>query len=399
VSRPTTLDGRSRRIIFGYLFTVYLLAAVSETLISPLFPLIRRDLDLGVTQQASLLTALTVSIGVFNLVGGALGYRSGDRRIVRAAALALAAGTMLSGSAHSYGALLLGQIVIGAGSGLFFGPGLASIGRMYSVTRGRAVASYGLAYSLGLALAAFSASAGQAAWRTMFWATGGVALVFAIVAPRLVEAQASSHIPPLVASLRSYLSKPLYRMSLVTGAVAGTTSYVINGFTPTLFDDRGATLGIITALIGIGRLTSAGGKYLSGWMFDRIGGAHAARLIMFAITALGLAELVPPPQVGAVFIIPFVCATAMLFPVSNALSVVALPERSSWGVGVYRAALVLASAVVSGVVTVLLHFFSLDAVMIATLAVPLAGALWVGIANRRVSSVPPSDQTTEVVTS
>jgi len=399
VSPPTTLDGRSRRIIFGYLFTVYLLAAVSETLISPLFPLIRRDLDLGVTQQASLLVGLTVSIGVFNLVGGALGYRSGDRRIVRAAALALAAGTMLSGSAHSYGALLVGQIVIGAGSGLFFGPGLASIGRMYSVTRGRAVASYGLAYSLGLSLAAFSASAGQAAWRTMFWGTGGVALVFAIFAPRLVEAQASSHIPPLVGSLRSYLRKPLYRMSLVTGAVAGTTSYVINGFMPTLFDDRGATLGIITALIGIGRLTSAGGKYLSGWMFDRIGGPPAARLIMFAITALGLAELVPPPQIGAVFIIPFVCATAMLFPVSNALSVVALPERSSWGMGVYRAALVLASALVSGVVTVLLHFFSLDAVMIATLAVPLAGALWVGFANRRVSSAPPSEQTTEVVTS
>jgi MFS family permease len=293
--------------------------------------------------------------------------------------------------------LLVGQIVIGAGSGLFFGPGLASIGRMYTATRGRAIASYGLAYSFGLSLAAFSANAGQAMWRSMFWITGAFALVFAIFAPHIVEAR-ESDIPPLVASLRSYLAHPLYRMSLVTGAVAGTTSYVINGFMPTLFDDRGIALGLVTTLIGIGRLTSAGGKYLSGWLFDRIGGPQAARLVMYGITALGLAQLVPPPEIGLFFIIPFVCATAMLFPVSNALSVVALPERSSWGTGVYRAALVLASAVVSGIVTVLLHFFSLDTVMIGTLIVPLGGAIWVGTAARRVEVDRTPESTTEMVT-
>jgi predicted MFS family arabinose efflux permease len=398
VNIAAPLRVRTRRRLFSYLFTVYLLAAVAETLISPLFPLIRNDLGLDVTQQASLLTALTVSIGIFNLIGGALGYQSGDRRIVRAAALALAVGTFVSGSASSFLALLVGQIVVGAGSGLFFGPGLASISRMYTTTRGRAIASYGLAYSVGLALAAFSASAGQAAWRWMFFVTGAAALVAAVFAPHLVEAQ-STQIPPLLPSLRSYLGSPLYRMSLVTGAVAGTTSYVINGFTPTLFDDRGATLGIITALIGIGRLTSAGGKYLSGWLFDKIGGPQAARLIMTAITVLGLAQVLPPYQIGALFIIPFVCATAMLFPVSNALSAAALPERSSWGMGVYRAALVLASAVVSGIVTVLLHFFSLDAVMVAALAVPLTGALWVGLAARRIHPAVASEPTTEVVPS
>jgi predicted MFS family arabinose efflux permease len=398
VNDTPPLRVRTRRTIFSYLFTVYMLAAVAETLISPLFPLIRSDLGLDVTQQASLLTALTISIGAFNLVGGALGYQSGDRRIVRAAALALTVGAFVSGSANSYLALLIGQIVIGAGSGLFFGPGLASIGRMYSANRGRAIASYGLAYSLGLALASFSASAGQGAWRWTFFITGAAALFAAIFSPHLVEAK-STQIPPLLPSLRSYLATPLYRMSLVTGAVAGTASYVVLGFTPSLFDDRGATLGIVTALVGLGRLLSAVGKYVSGWLFDKIGGPQAARLIMLAITVLGLAELVPPYHIGAFFIIPFVCATAMLFPVSNALSATALPERSSWGMGVYRAALVLASAIVSGIVTVLLHFFSLDVVMVATLAVPLGGALWVGVAARRIAPAVAGEPTTEVVSS
>ncbi len=396
MSVPAPLSVRTRRVAFGYLFTVYMLAAVSETLISPLFPLIRRDLGLDVTQQAELLAALTISIGVFNLVGGAFGYRTGDRRIVRLAALALACGTFLCGSADSFVALLIGQIVIGAGSGLFFGPGLASISRMYTVTRGRAVASYGLAYSLGLSLAAFSASAGQSVWRWMFWWTGGVALVFAIAAPRIVEAH-GEHIPPLLGSLRTYLGRPLYRMSLVTGVVAGTTHYIINGFAPTLFDDHGASLGVITALIGIGRLASAGGKFLSGWLFDRFGGPQTAFLIMLAITALGLLELLLPYRVGAWFIVPFVCVTAMLFPVSNALSVAALPARSSWGVGVYRAALVTSSAIVSGVVSVLLHFFTLEVVMVGTLAVPLSGAIWVAFAAGRLVGVEPAEPAREMV--
>ena len=398
MSTSSPLSVRTRRIVFGYLFTVYMLAAVSETLISPLFPLIRRDLRLDVTQQALLLTALTVSIGLFNLVGGALGYRSGDRRIVRLAALALAVGTFVSGSASSYLAPADRPDRHRRGQRAVLRPRALEHRAHVHRDAGRAVASYGLAYSLGLALAAFSASAGQSVWRVTFWTTGGVALVFALFAPYLVEAW-EPQIPPLFASLRSYVRHPLYRMSLVTGAVAGTTSYVINGFMPTLFDDRGATLGIVTALIGIGRLTSAGGKYLSGWLFDQIGGPQAARLIMLAITVLGLAELVPPYRIGALFIIPFVCATAMLFPVSNALSVAALPERSSWGVGVYRAALVLASAVVSGAVTVLLHFFSLGTVMVGALAVPLGGAIWVGIAAKHVSPAVPSEPSTEVMTS
>jgi predicted MFS family arabinose efflux permease len=395
--RQPTLSVRGRRTIFTYLFGVYMLAAVSETLISPLFPLIRDDLGLSVAQQASLVAALTTSIGVFNLVGGALGYRSGDRRIVRAAALALAVGTGISGAASSYLPLLIGQIVIGAGSGLFFGPGLASIGRMYTATRGRAVASYGLAYSVGLALASFSANAGESMWRWMFWITGAAALVLAFVAPHLVEASETAAAPPLFGSLKGYLTHPLYRMSLATGAVAGTMSYVVVGFTPTLFDDRGAELAVITTLVGLGRLVSAGGKYLSGWMFDRFGGPHAARVIMLAIAALGLGELVPPYRLGLLFVVPFVCAVAMLFPISNALSVVALPERGSWGMGVYRAVLVLASAIVSGAVTVLLHFFTLDAVMVGTLLLPVAGAIWVGASAKRQAARAAEVPATEVV--
>jgi hypothetical protein len=46
-----------------------------------------------------------------------------------------------------------------------------------------------------------------------------------------------------------------------------------------------------------------------------------------------------------------------------------------------------------------LHFFSLDAVMVAALAVPLGGAIWVGLVAKRTEASTLSEPTTEVVPS
>jgi len=74
--------------------------------------------------------------------------------------------------------------------------------------------------------------------------------------------------------------------------------------------------------------------------------------------------------------------TACLFPISNALSVAGLPERSTWGIGVYRALLVGSSALLAGIVGVLLDRVSLDAVMYGSLLIPVAGGIAAGVMMR-----------------
>ncbi len=382
--RPESAAGPhrlNRRLAATYLFAVYMMAAASETFISPFFPLIRDDLGLVVANQATLFAVLTCGIGVGNVVGGAIGYHVGDRIVVRAAAAAMSVGALVSGTAGSFAVLVVGQAVAGLGIGVFFAPGLASIGRMFPAIRGRALATYGLGYSVGTAAAAFVAGWDGIDWRWPFYATAVLTLGLTVLAPQLLDSTEGAP-PPMLASLRRYMRDPFYQMSLVTALVAGAATYIFIGFAPTLFVDRGVSLTLVATLIGVGRLASIGGKYVAGWMYDRFGGPQSAQWIMYAMAVSGVPLVALPGPWGVAVVAPFVLVTASLFPISNALSVAGLPERSTWGVGVYRALLVGSSAALSGVVGVLLHVVSLDAVMYGYLALPLLGGVAAGLLTR-----------------
>lgn len=360
-------------VAFGYLFGVYLLAGAAETFVSPLFPIVREDLGLRVADQALLTAALTVAIGVANLAGGWMGTRHGDRAAVRLAAALVAVGCGVSGAAPGLGVLAVGQVVTGLGVGLFFGPGLSLIGRMYVRSRGRAIASYGLAYSLGLAAAAFSTQVGASGWRAVFFATAASSGVLAFLAPDLPDAVADR--PPTAASLwretRTHLAAPGYRLALLVGVVAGTNHYVVAGLTPEHFVSRGVALGLAAGLVGAGRLASVGGKVVAGRLFDRHGGRRTVQVVVASTIVSGLLLLVPPGRIGLLAVVPFVCTTAMLFPVSNAVVIAALPGRTTWGVGVYRCVLVGAASACAGMVSLALTATTTTVVMVAALAVPV----------------------------
>ena len=375
------------RAAFTYLFMAYLVAAVGETLISPLFPLIRDELGLSASQQASLTAVLTVCIATCNIVGGWFGHRGGDRRVVRAAAVGLAIGGVVSGTAHSYGELMVGQMLIGCGSGLFWASGMATIGRLYARKRSRAVAAYGLAYSAGLGVAAFAGNLGASYWRWAFFATAILAAGLIVLAPPLRDAEPERG--GTWQSLRASLSHPLYRMSLITALVAGMTNYILLGFAPLLFTERGASLSFIATMIGVGRVVSSVGKYGAGWLMDRFGGPATGVCLMASIALLGLPFFLLPTVWGAPVVIPLLVVSAGLFTVSNILSVQALPSRSTFSLGAYRALLVAFSAVLSSLVAVLLHAVGLRSIMLGSLAVPAIASVALVLAIRaRARAVP-----------
>ena len=380
---------RDRKVAFSYLFAVYLLCGMAETLVSPLFPLMRNDLGLVEAQQAIVLAVVAMGIAVFNVVGGAVASRRPDRSLVRIAAGVLAVGMVVSGLAGSYAVLLCGQALVGVAFGLFYPSGLASVARMYAEMRGRAIASYGLAYSGGLAIAAVSAGAGQDGWRWVFYASGIAAFGLFLWAPRWVEAEPDTGERSLLSQLRVYASHRDYRTSAVTTLTALAMHYVVIGFAPTLYVDRGLGLGLVTVLLAAGRLGSVPGKVVCGGLYDRFGGPWVVRVTMLFVLAVGVPMLALPASVGVWLLVPFVAASASVFPIANALLVSALPPRSAWGIGTFRSVVIGASALLSTVVGVLLHYVALPTVMAGALVVPALCALWVGLGMRRDRREPP----------
>jgi len=392
------MNPRRRRLVFTYLTIVYFLAGASETYISPLFPLLRHDLHLKVSDQATLIAALTISIAVGNLAGGWIGNRFTDRLAVRGAAALLTAGSLLSGLSTSFVTIAAGQVLSGLGTGLFFAPGLAVVGRMYPASLGRAIASYGLGYSCGLAAAAFASGLGAELWRWAFLATGVLAFGFTVFTPKLPEAEGARS-AGLARDAVGYLRDRRYRAAMTVGIVASICNYIVIGLTPEHFVGQHTSAKVIGALVGAGRIASMVGKYVSGWLLDRIGGPATAQLLMSLLVLFGMAELATPHQFGLWAVVLVVCTSAMLFPVSNAMVVAALPGRATWGVGVYRAALMVSSAICSGLTGLALQAFSSTTVLIAALAVPLVAVLAQEMTKRR-DAVDPSSaaaQPSEVV--
>ena len=355
---------------FGYLFALYFILGGSETIISPLFPLVRQDLDLTESHQAAILAAVSAGIASFNVIGGITSRWLTDRALVRATAVSLSAGMALSAVAESFWVLLVGQTLLGVAFGIFFPPALASVARLYPDAPGKAIAVWGQAYSFGLAAAALSAFAGGA-WRWVFVGCAMPAVVAVVYVPRWVEVARDRSSLPLLAQLAQYARKQSYRLAGYASFGGVSMHFVVIAFSPVYFVDRGVSLGLVAALLSAGRVLSAPVKLVGGALYDRRGGPWTARLMTLTTFALGLPLLLLPARTGVWLLVPFVGMAVSVLPVANAMLVAALPPQSGWGIGTFRAALLGSAALLSAVVSALLSLgVPLETLMLASLGLP-----------------------------
>ncbi len=386
---PTGAIGGDSRLTprwatFGYLFTVYFILGGAETMIAPLFPLVRQDLDLSESNLAAILAAVSAGIASFNVIGGATSRRLSDRSMVRATAVSLTAGMVLSAVADSFWVLLAGQTLLGVAFGIFFPPALASVARLYPDAPGKAIAVWGQAYSFGLAAAALSAFAGGG-WRWVFVGCAVPAVLAIAYVPRWIEAERGQAPLPLLAQVAQYARKQTYRLAGYASFGGVSMHFVVIGFSTVYFVDRGVDLRLVAVLLAAGRFVSAPVKIVGGALHDRRGGPWTARLMMASTSALGLPLLLLPAEAGVWVLVPFVGVAVSVLPVANAMLVAALPPQSGWGIGTFRAALLGSAALLSAIVSALLSLgVPLLALMLASLGLPTL----VAAAMHRAVDVP-----------
>ena len=372
-----------RQATFTYLFTLYFILGGAETMMSPLFPLVAPDLNITESNLAAILAAVSAGIASFNILGGISSRRLSDRALVRASAVALAAGMTLSAVAPNFWMLLTGQTLLGVAFGIYFPPGLASVARLYPGSEGKAIAVWGQAYSFGLAAAALSVFAG-AGWRWVYVGCAVPPLLAIAYVPRWVEPIGDQAPMPLLAQLVQYARKHTYRLAFWASFGGVSMHFVVIGFSPTFFESRGVDLWLVGVLLAAGRILSAPVKLAGGALHDRRGGPWTARLMMVATFGFGLPLLLAPAKVGVWMLVPFVGMAVSVLPVANAMLVAALPPQSGWGIGTFRAALLGSAALLSAIVSGLLSLgVPLLALMLAALALP---ALVAAAMHRAVDS-------------
>ena len=176
---------------------------------------------------------------------------------------------------------------------------------------------------------------------------------------------------PLLAQLAQYARKQSYRLAGYASFGGVSMHFVVIGFSPVFFVDRGVDLRLVAVLLAAGRALSAAVKLVGGALYDRHGGPWTARLMTLTTLALGLPLLLLPAGIGVWLLVPFVGMAVSVLPVANAMLVAALPPQSGWGIGTFRAALLGSAALLSAVVSGLLSLdVPLDTLMLAALGLP-----------------------------
>jgi predicted MFS family arabinose efflux permease len=372
VTGAATVDVRTDRPRWGAFALVclaYLGVTVGEQALSPVMPEVSAEIGISEGQSGLAFGLLAASIAVANLIAGAALGRLGARTLMLGGLVCTASGAAVAALTNTFAVLVVAQVLLGAGAGLYFPgalqavPYLAGPGR-----RGFAMGIFGVAFSAGLTAAALLGAVGAAAgWRVAFWSAAGLAAV-AFVATWPLHLRPPTGEP---VSFRFPL-KAVVGLPTFIGAVGAVCQYGAIPFLTTFaVSEWGLRAGQAAALLAVGRLISILAKLVSGASTDRVGPLVSARRTGLVLCATGLAwVLLPAGWIAYSCAALFAGMVSALFPTAN---VVAVDRFGAHGpaLGAYRSTQIGIGAAAGWLIGRLGETFSLRATLTVAVSIPV----------------------------
>lgn len=358
----------------GYAFTIVMVAYVSvtlgESLLAPVLPVFTEELGLGTGSTARLLGVVSIAAGVGNLMGGWSLSRLTARITAFSAAALSMVGCIMAATAGTEWMFLGAQAVIGFAAGLFFAAGVFSVGALAKPgRRGRAMGRYGIAYSLGLAIAAGAiAMFGTSSWRAVYV---GSALLAGIVALAFTRVHLPDAEPIKREQLRAAVG--LLGSPVLVGGVAALAQFGLVAYIPTFAVDQWSMTASAAALVLFtGRVVSVPMKAVAGWMIDRLGAKASARVVGLTMVVIGLIWILSPiVSIGAVASVILASLAGAMFPMANVVAVERFGDLGGL-LGVFRAAQMIVAGVSAWIIGVAAEAIGLvPALVVGTLALTI----------------------------
>jgi predicted MFS family arabinose efflux permease len=174
----TPLAAADRRVLPALCLGMFV-AMLTFVAPAPFFPVMARDLGIGVPLLGQVVAAMLLVSAAIGLVAGPLADRYGHRRLILLGLVSAAICLLLFGLARNFAVLLAGALAGGLANAAVLGPSLAVAGTYFAGAEARRALGWATACMAGSAIVgvpALTAVATFTGWRLAFIAAGGAVI-------------------------------------------------------------------------------------------------------------------------------------------------------------------------------------------------------------------------------
>ena len=262
--------------VIGLVALAHGLSHFFQLIIAPLFPLIKEELGVSYAALGFVVALFYAISALFQPVAGFVVDRFGGRAVLLGGVACLALGTLLAGSAPSYGVLVAGAALAGLGNSVFHPADFSILNaRIGSERLGHAYSAHGIAGSLGYASApVFSGSLGAlVGWHSALYAAAGVGLCMFILLlvnwRRLHMPDAHEKRPQGKTDFRILFAAPVVMcflyFAIYAGGLSGLQSFSVSAMTVQYEVTAALASSALTAYM----IGSAAGIFTGGFIATR----------------------------------------------------------------------------------------------------------------------------------
>ncbi len=243
----------------------------------PLLPLIAGDFHLSYAQVGLLRTAFTTAQSLFQIPVGALGERFGEGLVLLVGNAWVGVGLVAMALAGLYGLLLLAAVGAGLGGNAQHPLATAMVSRVFpKERRSTALGTLNFSGDLGKLIGPLIVGviAARGGWRSALFVAGGITALFSLA----LLARHAALLPDTTAGTRAdegaaeiTETRPGFALLLAVGILDSATRGAALTFLPFVLARHGTDEAAVSALFGLIFAAGAAGKFLCGWLGDRLG--------------------------------------------------------------------------------------------------------------------------------
>jgi len=295
---------RKKPIILMCSWLVIFGAYISVLCVSPVLNIIINEFNLTSSQAGFFYSAPIITLAIFAFIGGFLGDNIGPRKVAGLGITILSISGILRGISHNFLVLLLLNFIVGIGWGLIF-PNLPKLVKLWFSDRfsGTATGIYSTGVFVGgtlaLSLTVPVVLPLMGSWRGIFYFWGAISGLIAIIWWVLVREPSSFKDNKAISTrfskrilIEILKNKYIWLVAIYFALAANVTFYIITGWFPTFFVDKGiseAGAGLLTSLTTLAGLPAV---FLVPFASDRLGLRKPFLWISCLIATLGFVGII-----------------------------------------------------------------------------------------------------------